>query len=139
MAIITAKLTVFFDDPFWVGVYERNENHRLEACKILFGAEPKDYEIYAYLSSHFFELKLSPSIRTKLKDEKSVNPKRLQREINRNLHKTGLGTKAQQALKLQQEETKQERKQKRKKKSEEQKQHQFELRQQKKKQKHKGK
>lgn len=26
METIFARLTVYFDDPFWVGVYERQEN-----------------------------------------------------------------------------------------------------------------
>ena len=36
-----SSLTVFFEDPFWVGVYERTDGGRYEACKITFGAEPK--------------------------------------------------------------------------------------------------
>ncbi len=138
MALISAKLTVFFEEPFWIGVYERIENQKLEVCKILFGAEPKDYEVYDYLLKNFSKLKFSPPIRAKKKAQKSTNPKRLQREISKQLHETGLGTKAQQALKLQQQELKSERKMNRKKKTEEEKQRQFDLKQKKKKQKHKG-
>ena len=36
------KLTVYFDDPFWVGVFEHIEDEKLSVCKITFGAEPKD-------------------------------------------------------------------------------------------------
>lgn len=36
------KLTVYFEDPFWVGVFERTQNGTLSVCKITFGAEPKD-------------------------------------------------------------------------------------------------
>ena len=38
-------LTVFFEKPFWVGVFERVSNGRLSVCKVTFGAEPKDYEV----------------------------------------------------------------------------------------------
>ena len=38
-------LTVYFDAPFWVGVFERMEDGRLSVCKVTFGAEPKDYEV----------------------------------------------------------------------------------------------
>lgn len=38
-----SRITVFFDDPFWVAVYERVAGGKLEACKITFAAEPKDY------------------------------------------------------------------------------------------------
>ena len=35
-----AKLTVYFEDPFWVGVFERVEDGKLSVCKVTFGAEP---------------------------------------------------------------------------------------------------
>lgn len=44
-----STLTVFFENPFWVGVYERVDGDRYEVCKITFGAEPKDYEVWDYL------------------------------------------------------------------------------------------
>lgn len=43
-----SKLTVLFEDPFWIGLYEREYNGRYEVCKITFGAEPKDYEVYDF-------------------------------------------------------------------------------------------
>ena len=39
------QLTVFFEDPFWVGVFERTISGRLSVSKVTFGAEPKDYEV----------------------------------------------------------------------------------------------
>ena len=35
------RLTVFFEAPFWVGVFERFEGGTLSVCKITFGAEAK--------------------------------------------------------------------------------------------------
>ena len=32
------RLTVFFEAPFWVGVFERFEGGTLSVCKITFGA-----------------------------------------------------------------------------------------------------
>ena len=46
------KLTVFFDDPFWVGVFERTDGGKLSVCKVTFGAEPKDYEVWEYVLRH---------------------------------------------------------------------------------------
>ena len=40
-----ARLTVLFDPPFWVGLFERESGGRYEACKHTFGAEPRDAEI----------------------------------------------------------------------------------------------
>ena len=44
-----ASLTVFFEDPFWVGVFEGIEDGKLSVCKVPFGAEPKDYEVWEYI------------------------------------------------------------------------------------------
>ena len=38
-------LTVFFEEPFWVGIFEKREEGKLSVCKVTFGAEPKDYEV----------------------------------------------------------------------------------------------
>ena len=46
------KLTVYFDDPFWVGVFERIEDRKLSVCKVTFGAEPKDYEVWEFVLKH---------------------------------------------------------------------------------------
>lgn len=42
---VSVSLTVFFEEPFWVGVVQRVSDNRLTAAKITFGAEPKDYEV----------------------------------------------------------------------------------------------
>ena len=46
------RLTVYFEDPFWVGVFEKVENGKLSAAKVTFGAEPKDYEVQEFPSKH---------------------------------------------------------------------------------------
>lgn len=38
------SLTVYFQEPFWIGVFERKESGRLSICKVTFGAEPKEYD-----------------------------------------------------------------------------------------------
>ena len=48
-----ARLTVYFDDPFWVGVFERVEDGKLSVCKVTFGAEPKDYEVLEFVLEHY--------------------------------------------------------------------------------------
>ena len=70
--------------------------------------------------------------------EKQENPKRLQREINKELKKKTIGTKAQIALSKAYEENKIERKKKSKAYKEMEKERQFAIKQLKKKEKHKG-
>ena len=47
------SLTVFFEEPFWIGVFEKIENVKLSVCKVTFGAEPKDYEVYDFILRHY--------------------------------------------------------------------------------------
>ncbi len=46
---VSGRLTVFFEEPFWVGVFECVSDGKLSVCKVTFGAEPKDYEIYDFV------------------------------------------------------------------------------------------
>ena len=50
---VNGKLTVYFEEPFWVGVFERIENGKLTVAKVTFGAEPKDYEIQQYIQRYY--------------------------------------------------------------------------------------
>lgn len=138
MGTVVSKLTVLFEAPFWIGLYEREDNGCYEVCKITFGAEPKDYEVYGFLLENWNKLRFSPSIEAEISVDKRINPKRMQRLINKQITDTGIGTKAQQALKLQQEQGKLERKIRSREKREADKQLQFELRQEKRKEKHRG-
>ena len=134
---VSGKLTVYFEEPFWVGVFERIEDGKLSVSKVTFGAEPKDYEVQEYIQKHYASLKFSPAVDAVVKDIKR-NPKRMQREVKKQMLEIGIGTKSQQALKLQQEQNKQECKEKRRKKKEAEEQRMFELKQRKKREKHKG-
>lgn len=60
MESTSASLTVFFEDPFWVAVYQRMECGRLRAAKVVFGKEPKECEIYAYFLNHWGKLRFGP-------------------------------------------------------------------------------
>ena len=85
----------------------------------------------------YYQLRFSPAVATDVK-ETGRNPKRVQREVRKQIQNTGIGTKSQQALKLQQEQLKTERKIVSRKQRETEKQRQFELKQQKRKEKHRG-
>ena len=134
---ISGKLTVFFDEPFWVGVFERLYDGKLSVCKITFGTEPKDYEVLDFILQHYCDLKFSPAVETKIK-QTADNPKRRQRNAKKQLQSSGVGTKSQQALQMQREEMKTERKQISKEQREVEKQRQFELKQYKRRERHKG-
>ena len=134
---VRGKLTIYFEDPFWVGVFERIENRKLSVAKVTFGAEPKDYEVLEFINRDYYHLQFSPAVETVVKDTKK-NPKRAQRDAKKQTLETGIGTKSQQALKLQQEQNKQERKVRSREQRDAESQRLFELKQMKKREKHKG-
>lgn len=134
---VSGKLTVFFEEPFWMGIFECISVGKLSVYKVTFGAEPKDYEVYDFVLKNYYQLRFSLAVATDVK-ESGRNPKRIKREVRKQIQNTGIGTKSQQALKLQQEQLKTERKTVSREQREAQKQRQFELKQQKRKEKHRG-
>lgn len=131
------RLTVFFEEPFWVGVFEHTEDGKLSAAKITFGAEPKDCEVLAYIQENYDRLTFSPAVETAVKEARH-NPKRMQRDVRKQTQASGIGTRSQQALKLQREQGKQERKRLSRERKAADEQRLFELKQQRKKEKHRG-
>ena len=109
MDSVTVKFTVFFDDPFWVGIFERNEGSKLSVAKVTFGAEPGNADVYEFILKHYYDLQFSPAVKAAFRKEKR-NPKRKQRDARKTMREKGVGTKSQQVLKQQYEQNKQERK-----------------------------
>lgn len=139
MEATAATLTILFEEPFWIGLYERESDGRYEASKVVFGAEPKDYEVLAFLLHQRERLRFSPPVAATQAEKKRVNPKRMQRSIARQLaSRSGVGTKAQQALKLQQEQGKLARKARSRAQREAEQDARFALRTQQRKEKHRG-
>lgn len=138
MSSIISSLTVFFSEPFWVGIYERYDGKRYQVSKIIFGAEPKDYEVYEFMLGNWDKLKFASSTEECCITERKINPKRIQREIKRQLKMPYCGTKSQQALQLQHEQNKLERKTRLSSERDAEKERQFAIRQDKKREKHKG-
>lgn len=134
-----SSFTVLFENPFWIGLYERVDDGQCAVCKITFGPEPKDYEVYDFLLKNWHKLQFSPPVKAGKTEERRRNPKRMQREIHSQLQEQGMSTKAQQALQLQHEQGKQERQAQNRERKEAERERQYALRQEKKKAKHRGK
>lgn len=98
---IQGQLIVFFDCPFWVGVFEVNTGGTLRICRIVFGPnEPKDCEIYQLILEKFFTLKFTTSTASESAVRlKPINPKRQQRQINKQIKAQGISTKSFLAIK----------------------------------------
>ena len=134
---VSVVFSVIFEEPFWVGILEREVEGKLFVSKVTFGLEPRDYEVNEFLLKNYYRLRFSPAVEAAVK-ESSKNPKRILREVRRQIQNTGISTKSQQALKLQQEEGKLERKLLSREAREAKAQQKFDQRQQKKKEKHRG-
>ena len=134
----TGSLTVLFEDPFWIGLFEVTDEEGLHVCKVTFGAEPTGQEIIEFVEKNWHKLKYSEGIETTSTLEINKSPKRQLREARKQMVSQGIGTKSQQALKMQQERNKVERKQLSKAEREAERQRKFDLRQAKMKEKHRG-
>lgn len=132
-----SSLTVYFEEPFWTGVFERVSEGKLSVCKAVFGAEPTDREIWEFILKRYDGLKFSVPAPTETR-QAADNPKRRQRNAKKLLQRAGIGTKSQQALQAQREAMKAERKRVTKEERDAEKERQFELKRQKRKEKRKG-
>jgi len=133
----SGSLTVLFEEPFWIGLFEFSDEDGLHVCKVTFGAEPTVQEVLEFVEKNHHHLKYSDPVPDDTK-AKSPNPKRLLRQAKKTMSSSGIGTKSQQALKAQQEKAKAEHKTESKERKEEARQRKFELAQIKRKEKHKG-
>lgn len=107
MADFASRFTVLFEAPFWIGLYERESKGKYEVCKITFGAQPKDCEVYEFFLKNFCKLRFVKSKSPDKTCDGRINPKRMQRIIKKQIIKNpAVGTKAMQALKLEHEQNK---------------------------------
>ena len=56
---VSSTLTVYHDGQFWVGMVEHVERGGLSVARVVFGAEPSNEEIYAWVLGHWESLQLS--------------------------------------------------------------------------------
>ena len=131
------RLTVLFEAPFWVGIFERIEGNTLSVCKVTFGAEPKDYEVLAYVLKNHSRLRFSPSVAAAIRPD-AANPKRMQRQIRKQTAAGTVGTRSQQALQLQREQSKLQRQERCRERDAAEQERKFRLRREKRREKRRG-
>lgn len=95
---LSCALTASFGWGTWSGV----ENGLLSSCRVVFGAEPSNEEIFEFVLRRWTKLPLSPTVAYEVK-EMAVNPKRRQRQVAKEMKRRGPSTKAQIALAEQRE------------------------------------
>ena len=139
--MITIKATIFFDQRFWMGTFERTDKKGYTIARHIFGSEPTDSEVYDFVLQHYHELKFGELKEFKLQI-KRMNPKRIQREVRREmakLKKTMMpSTFAQNYVREELERKKKEKKCQSRAEKQARQDKQFQIRQNKKKAKHRG-
>jgi hypothetical protein len=135
------KATIFFDQRYWVGTFERTDKEGYAIARHIFGGEPTDPEIYEFVLAHYQELKFGEPKEFTL-EIKRMNPKRVQREVRKEMERIKETTKpstfAQDYMREELEKKKLQKKQQSSAEKRARKDEQFAISQQKKKKKQKG-
>jgi hypothetical protein len=100
---MVAVFTVYFEDPFWVGLLESEDGGRLAVARHVFGAEPSNAELLQFMLYRFAAMRRSETASAAERSPaRRASPKRAQREAMRDLGRPP-STKAQAALSAAQE------------------------------------
>ena len=89
---VETKLTIYFEEPFWVGVFEELDGDKLSVCRTVFGAEPTDAQVWEFVLANYRRLQFSAPVKAEQK-QNADNPKRRQRNARKQMEASGIGTK----------------------------------------------
>jgi hypothetical protein len=133
------KCTIVFDDPFWVGIFERQDEQGYSAARFVFGVEPSDASVYQFILKNYYRLRFSTPQPASPAASHELNYKRRQREIRRQvLAQQPVGTRAQNALQAEREALAQAQKKQRSQTEDNQQDNRYQMRLERKKQKRRG-
>lgn len=82
----TIKATIFFEKRLWVGTFERTDKEGYAVARHIFGGEPSDPEIHAFVLNHYTHLKFGAAKEIQVQIQR-MNPKRMQRQVRREMEK----------------------------------------------------
>lgn len=137
----TIKATIFYENRFWVGTFERTDKEGYAVARHIFGSEPSDQEVHAFILTHYGELKFGEPKEVVIQIQR-MNPKRVQREVKKEMEKiketSRPSTIAQDYMREELEKKKKERKSVSSAEKQVRKEQQFALKQEKRKEKHRG-
>jgi hypothetical protein len=143
MSLSFTEITIFFDEPFWVVLFERYQQGCYSVARQVIGtSEPSGAELLSFFNQlDTNQLAFSNPVKEEKSPAKQVNFKRQIRLVRKTQQVASTKytyTRAQAYIKVMQAEQKQEIRKKSKLEKELLQQQQFELKQQKKKEKHRG-
>ncbi|MGF1590391.1 MAG: YjdF family protein [Pleurocapsa sp.] len=108
------KLSILFESPFWIGLLELERDGLLYATRHVFGSEPSSENVYEFILSLQYKILIEGMtvglpVDSDSAKKRSINPKRLQRQIKREKERSGIANQSREVMRLQQEENKKER------------------------------
>jgi hypothetical protein len=134
---MSVSFHVFFEDPFWAGLFSISDSDTTKYCRVVFGKEPTDIELYQFVLNNFNNLVFSKIEQPVPKKELALNPKRRQKQASKEIkERTGVTQSyrtIKESLKAGKKTIKRQARRQRKENH-----LAFELKQQKRKEKHKG-
>lgn len=106
-----------FEAPYYVGIVEIRHDGRLYAARHVFDAEPSNPEVYSFVLHGLDEVCRSMTVGVREDaanpNRRRRNPKRVQRDIRREMARAGSTSKAHDAMRQQIEGDKRRRRQRR--------------------------
>lgn len=132
------QLVVFYDEQFWLAVFEKIESDSMQVLKKIYPTEPKESDLYDFILNQWQGMCFSEEMSIKQKENKTLSYKKQQQKVKKELDNNGISTKSQMAIQLQREQNKKQKRQLSQFEKEQQKRIKFNLKQAKKKEKKKG-
>ncbi|MBN1564056.1 MAG: YjdF family protein [Anaerolineae bacterium] len=138
------RFTVYFESPFWVGILEEERDGVLYVARTVFGVEPSNQQLYEFMIYHLSDLRAQMTVglpvAAQSQSQSRKNPKRMQREIRREMACAGDGSrsKAHEVMRQQIEQGKQTRRQRSKAERDAEQERKRQIKRQKSKDKHRG-
>ena len=133
------KLTICFEEPFWVGLVETEDEEVYNIARHVFGSEPTDPEVLEFIRTEWNSLRFTVDLHIEKRVGRKMNYKRMRRIIEKEIAANARrGTRAQQAIAEQREANKAEREVRSKTQREAEVQERFDKRTEKRKQKRRG-
>jgi hypothetical protein len=101
--MMESKMTVIFESPYWVGIFEKVEMGQYQAARYVFGAEPTEPQLLQFALNCYGTLQFSKPVPYNEKISRQVNYKRRMREIRAQMETPRTSSRAQEALKQEME------------------------------------
>lgn len=141
MSLARIKASIYYERGLWVGMFERLDRAGYAIARHIFGKEPLDPEVYAFVLHHFQDLQFGSAKDIQVEITR-VNPKRAQREAKKEMERLKQSSKpstlAQDALREELEKHKKEKRRDTSLERQQRREDQFSLKQEKRKQKRRG-